>query len=139
MALSVFDEKSRMPRKGELAGVLGRAHAHWKGLKGCLALEYEPLTEAWTYSGKPWGWALQLKQKKRTVLYLTPCKGYFYAGFAFGERAVKAARNSGLPDTVMSIVESAQKFAEGRAVRIEVRTAKNVSVVKRLIAIKMAN
>jgi hypothetical protein len=139
MALSAFDCKSKEPDPDEIAAVLGCAARRWKTLKEYMAGNYAPLTEKWKYSGKPWGWALQLKQKKRTVLYLTPCKGYFYAGFAFGERAVKATRDSGLPGSVMSIVDNAQKFAEGRAVRIEVRSAKDVGVVKRLIAIKMAN
>jgi hypothetical protein len=139
MALSVFDDKSKVPQKDELARALGRASTHWKNLQDHLAAVYEPLTETWIYSGKPWGWALQLKHKKRTVLYLTPCEGYFFAGFTFGEKAVKAARQSNLPVSVMSIIDNAKKYAEGRAVRIEIRNAKTVGAIKKLISIKMAN
>ena len=139
MALSVFDDKSRMPQKDELAKALGHASMHWESLKDHLASEYEPLTETWKYSGKPWGWALQLKHKKRTVLYLTPCEGYFFAGFALGEKAVKAAHESNLPVSVMNIIDSAKKYAEGRAVRVEIKGAKAVGAIIKLVSIKMEN
>jgi len=64
-----------------------------------------------------------LKQKKRTVLYMTPCKGYFLVGFALGEKAVDAA----------------QKFAEGRGVRLEIRNKPAREQAKLLAAIKMTN
>jgi len=107
-------------------------------LKSHLTSEYGPITEEWVYSGKPWGWALRLKQKERAIVYLTPCKGYFYAGFAFGEKAVTAAHQSDLAVSVMSIIDSAKKYAEGRAVRVEIKNAKAVSAVKKLVSIKMA-
>ncbi len=104
-----------------------------------MASEYQPLAEKWNFPGQKWGWSLQLKQKKRTVLYMTPCKGYFLAGFALGEKAVKAAHESGLPESVLNIINGARKYAEGRAVRVEVRTKKDLDNTKKLAAIKMAN
>ena len=54
---------------------------------------------------------------------MTPCKGYFLVGFALGEKAVDAA----------------QKFAEGRGVRLEIRNKPAREQAKLLAAIKMAN
>ncbi len=139
MALSAFDDKSSQPQASELTETLGRSSALWDRLREHLASEYQPLAEKWNFPGQKWGWSLQLKQKKRTVLYMTPCKGYFLAGFVLGERAVEAARESGLPDSVLSMIESAKKYAEGRGVRIEVRTKKDLENTKRLAAVKMAN
>ena len=139
MALSVFDDKTKIPEERKLAKELGRASTHWEALKSHLSSTYDTVTEEWVYSGKQWGWALRLKQKKRAIVYLTPCEGFFYAGFTLGEKAVKAARQCDLPVSVMNIVDSAKKYAEGRAVRIEVRSAKTVGVTKKLISIKMAN
>jgi len=139
MALSIFDDKSKMPREDELARALGRTSTHWESLKDHLFSEYEPLTETWIYSGKPWGWALNLMHKKRTLVYLTPCDGYFIAGFAFGEKAVKAARQSDLPISVMNIIDSAKNYAEGRAIRVEIKSARAVGWIKKLVSIKMAN
>ena len=61
------------------------------------------------------------------------------AGFALGEKAVKAAHQSKLPKAVLDLIDSAPKYAEGRAVRLEVRTKKDVALVEKLAAIKMAN
>ena len=34
--------------------------------------------------------------KKRTILYMTPCKGHFIVGFVLGEKTVKAAHETTL-------------------------------------------
>ncbi len=139
MALSIFDEKSRKPRAAQLADELGRSSVLWTDLREHLASEYRPLTERWMYSGAKWGWSLQLKRKKRTVLYMTPCKRHFLAGFVLGEKAVKAAHQGDLPKSLLDDIDSATKYAEGRGVRIEVRTRSDLESVKRLAAVKMAN
>ena len=139
MALSAFEDKSVKPSKRSLKTTLGRTSAHWDDLIAHISSEYPPLDETWNFAGAAWGWSLRLKQKKRTVLYMTPCRGHFIVGFALGEKVVKAARSSGLPKSVLSVIAEAKKYAEGRAVRLEIRTKKDLESVKRLAAIKMAN
>ncbi len=78
-----------------------------------------------------------LKQRKRTILYLTPSERFFYAGFALGEKAVVAARRSGLPASVLTVIDTARKYAEGRAVRLEIRTVEDVGHVLAVAATKM--
>ncbi len=139
MALSAFDDKSSPPQADKLATTLGRAGRLWQALVVTLASQYAPLSETWKFGGQQWGWTLQLKQRKRTVLYLTPCRGHFIAGFAFGEKAVKTAHRSDLPSSVLTAIDGAKKYAEGRAVRFEVRRKNDVTVVEKLAAAKMAN
>jgi hypothetical protein len=104
-----------------------------------MASEYAPLDEDWNFAGANWGWSLRLKRKKRAILYMTPCKGHFLVGFVLGEKAVKAARQGGLSDKVLALIKEAKKYAEGRAVRIEVRSKKIREEVEKLAAVKMAN
>ena len=139
VALSAFDDKLKKPGAGDLEKMLGRTSTHWDDLRTHVAAEYAPLDETWNFAGAKWGWSLRLKQKKRTVLHMTPCKGHFLVGFALGEKAVKAAHDSHLPDSVLSVIDEAPKYAEGRGVRIEVRNKKDRETVKKLAAIKMAN
>lgn len=139
VALSAFVDKSKMPNERTLSEVLGRASALWDDLKAYLSSEYEPVTEHWNFSGKNHGWGLRLKHKDRTVLYMAPCKGHFLASFALGEKAVRAANESGLPDSVLEIIDGAPKYAEGRGVRLVVKSKKDLENVKKLAAIKMAN
>jgi hypothetical protein len=139
MALSAFDDKSKAPQTNELKKILGKTAGHWDSLREHIASEYAPVDETWNFAGANWGWSLRLKQKKRTVLYMTPCKGHFLVGFVLGEKAVKAAHRSALPETVLALVDGAKKYAEGRGVRIEVRSKKARDDAEKLAAIKMAN
>ncbi len=69
---------------------------------------------------------------------MTPCKGYFLASFALGEKAVKAAHESDLPASVLAVIDGAKKYAEGRGVRLEVRSAEDVRNIEKLAVVKMA-
>jgi hypothetical protein len=70
---------------------------------------------------------------------MTPCRKHFLVGFVLGDRAVKAAHDSTLPEPVLAVIDGARKYAEGRGVRLEVRTKKDRDHVMELAAIKMAN
>jgi len=52
---------------------------------------------------------------------------------------VEAARVSDLPAGAIRIIDSAKRYAEGTAVRIEVKGPADIAVVLRLAAIKLAN
>lgn len=139
MALSAFDDKSRSPRDAELAATLGKTHSHWNELRRLIGARFAPLSEDWGFASKSTGWGLRLKREKRTVLYMTPCAGHFLASFALGEKAVKAAHESTLPASVLEVIDSAKRYAEGRGVRLVVKTARDVRNVEKLAVIKMAN
>jgi hypothetical protein len=137
--LSVFDDKSRPPQDDDLAAMLGSTFAIWNELKKRIASRFAPLSIEWGFTSQKTGWGVRLKQDKRTILYMTPCKGYFMASFALGEKAVKAVHESDLPASVLKVIDSAKKYAEGRGVRLEVRSVEDVRNVEKLAVIKMAN
>ena len=137
MAFSVFDDKAAKPGEDELARVLGKSLARWIELREWVGAECAPLSEEWTYSGKAYGWSLRLKQKKRAVLYLTPCSGFFRASLALGEKAAAAAHLAQLPESVLALIDDAPRYAEGRAIRIEVRKKADIQVVESIARIKM--
>lgn len=139
MALSAFDDKNQEPTDEQVASVLEDASVLWIELKQQVGAHFDPLSEDWGFSGQKWGWSLRLKHKKRAVLYMTPSTGFFHVGFAFGQKAVDAAQESDLPLPIIELVDSAQKYAEGRAVRLEVRTDVDVEHIVALATIKMAN
>lgn len=138
MALSAFDDKAKPPGQDELKRVLGRSSPHWTTLRNHAAQAFAPLEEIWSFSGAKYGWSLRLRQKKRVVLYMTPCTGHFLVGVALGEKAVQAAHAAPLPDWLLALIDAAPKYAEGRGVRIEVRTKAQLHAVQALAAIKMS-
>jgi hypothetical protein len=137
--LSVFDDKSRPPQDDDLATMLGSTFVFWNELKKFIALRFAPLSIEWGFTSQKTGWGLRLKRENRTILYMIPCKGYFTASFALGEKAVKAAHESDLPASVLKVIDSAKKYAEGRGVRLEVRSVEDIGNVEKVAVIKMAN
>jgi hypothetical protein len=139
MALSAFDDKACAPADPALEAMLGRAGRLWTRLRHDLQEAHGPLIEEWNFSGKAYGWSFRLKQPKRTLVYMTPCRAHFLASFALGEKACRAARSAGLPASVLALIDAAPKYAEGRGVRIPVRTKGDLGSVESLAAIKAAN
>lgn len=139
MALSAFGDKSVPPAEPALRKTLGRTAALWTDLKRDLAAAHGPLVEEWNFSGKAYGWSFRLKQKKRAIVYMTPCEGYFLASLALGEKACAAARAQKLPASLLAVIDAAPRYAEGRGVRVPVRSRGDVRKVEQLVAIKVAN
>jgi hypothetical protein len=138
MALSAFDDKLKQPPEADLKKTLGTAYPQWNELKKLLVERYAPVAIEWGFSSKATGWGLRLKRDNRAILYMTPCEGYFLASFALGEKAVKAAHECDLPPSVLAVIDGAKKYAEGRGVRLEVRSAEDVRNIEKLAVIKMA-
>jgi hypothetical protein len=139
MAMSIFDDKLREPGAEELAEALGRTSGLCNELTAMIDERFDPVAREWVFSGKNYGWSLRLKQKKRAILYMTPCAGHFRVAFAFGEKAVQAALQSGLPADVQDLVNNAPKYPEGRGVRMEVKSRQDIRIAVKLAEIKMAH
>lgn len=139
MLPNAFIGKSQKPTDGELAEALGHAKALWDQLLAELADELHLSTQEWHSYSRKAGWSLRLKHKERNILYCSPCQGRFFVSFALGDKAVQAALKSGLPPSAVKVIKEAKRYAEGTGVRIEVKKAKDVEVVKKLAAIKLDN
>ena len=77
--------------------------------------------------------------KKRNLFFFTAFEGYFRIAFVFGDRAVAEIVSSDLPKAVIEEITNAKKYAEGRGIRIDVKTRRDVESVKKLIAFKAMN
>jgi hypothetical protein len=137
MALSIFDDKSKPPKKKDLEEALGRSYRLWADLRSWLEERFGPVKETWQFSGAQWGWSMKVQERKRAIVYLTPQAKCFIAGFALGEKAVKAAAEAGLPEEFRKLVDEAPRYAEGRGVRLTVRNQRQNAAVKTLATAKM--
>ncbi|MBZ5525429.1 MAG: DUF3788 domain-containing protein [Acidobacteriia bacterium] len=139
MLPNAFAGQARKPSDHELTAALGAARAIWDQLVGDLVREHGVDVQEWNSYSTRAGWSLRLKHKDRNIVYLTPSQGCFMASFALSDKAVKAARQSRLPARVIEIIDEAKRYAEGTAVRIDVKSARDITVVKKLAAIKLAS
>ena len=138
-ATNAFTGSARPPTDQELRAALGSSHELWRRLLVELAGELGLTRSEWSSYSPKAGWSLRVKRGDRIILYLAPMAGSFRASFALGDKAVKAALSSGLPEAAMQLIRSARKYAEGTAVRIEVQTVADIAVVKKLAQAKQEN
>ncbi len=139
MPKNAFINHPKPPSDAELASALGTAKNVWDQLLADLAKECDLTEREWNSYSLKAGWALRLKRGQRNIVYLSPCEHSFLVSFALGDKAVKAAQQSKLPPAVLKLIGEAKKYAEGTAVRLEIRPAKDIAPVKTLTAIKLAN
>ena len=139
MPLSSLIDKSQEPTEKDLLNVLGKAYEVWKNLIDSVEERIGPLSPVWGYTSKTTGWGLRLKQKDRIILYMTPQSNKFLVSFALGEKAVAEANRRGLSDELLNVIESAPRYAEGRGVRLEVSTKRQVPGLALLAQIKSEN
>jgi hypothetical protein len=137
MAASTFLDKSSSPDERALEEALGAAYPRWAEIRSHLGAEYGQPVEEWKFYGQKSGWTMKSLLKKRNLFFFTPGQDCFRISFVFGDRAVAMIEKSGLPETLIEEVKNAKKYAEGRGLRIEVKTKRDVDHVKRLIAIKV--
>lgn len=138
MIENAFTGHAAAPSDEDLAEVLGPAKSLWDNLAEALAARPGANVREWnSYSPKA-GWALRLRKQKRAIVYLSPGRGGFLASFALGEKAMAAARGR-LPERVHPLLDNARHYAEGAAVRVEVRTAADTEIVQVLAEAKAAN
>lgn len=136
---SAFVDRGSQPTDEAVAAVLGTSAGLWSALRAAVAEAYPPIDEGWSYSGRKHGWSLRLRRRDRAIVYLTPFASGFRASLAIPERAIPTVLATDLPPDVLAIVAGAPLSAEGRAVRIEVRSNADLAGVVALARIRMAS
>ena len=136
---NAFIGRPDKPTEADLAEALGPAKPVWDGLLADLATEHGVTTQEWTSYSLKAGWSMRLKRGKRTIVWIAPCDGCFRVAFVLGEKAVLAARQSGLPAKVLRALDEAEKYPEGTGVRLLIKGSKDVPAVKKLAVVKLEN
>lgn len=136
---NAFIGKVEPPSEVELAAALGGAKAAWDKLARELAEEQGVTGSEWKSYSPKHGWALRVKRKERTIVWLAPAEGCFHVLFIFGEKAMKVVREESWPKRMAEAIEQAVKYPEGTGVRLVVKSARDVGMLKRLAAIKLAS
>lgn len=131
-----FVEKAAKPTAKDLEHSLGAIAVDvWELFTAYLHEVYAPVTDEWKFMKS--GWTLVPKKKARTICYLFPAEGYFTAAFTLGEKAVAAARQSKLPKRILSAIEEARPYAEGRGFYVKCSQPADLKHLLTLTALKM--
>ena len=133
MTQNVFLEKSLPPTPAHLAKSLGTRARYLEDLKLHIP---GPIVEEWKYYGKTIGWTLKLILGKRNLCFIVVCKGFFAISFVFGDKAIRAIEQSGLPADLVQQLVNARRYVEGRGIRLEVKSRRVLEHAKALLDIK---
>jgi hypothetical protein len=139
VTLSAFSHSASQPTDASLRATLGEAFPIWTRLIDDLGRRLAPVNTVWGSSGKSTGWGLRVRCDERIILYMTPQRGQFLVSFALGARAVEAAAKARLPAALTRTIATAPQYAEGRGVRIEVRSARQIPGIVKLGEVKRSN
>lgn len=139
MTDNIFTNKLEQPDDETLSTALGKSYKHWKEIKKHINDNYGTCTEEWKFYGQKIGWSLKIFLKKRNLFFVTVCKGFFRISFVLGDKAAAAAEQSKLPKPIIEELVGAKKYAEGRGIRIEVKSQKDIETIKQLVDIKVEN
>jgi hypothetical protein len=139
MSANVFIDKLAKPDDQALVRALGKTYPLWAEIEKHIATTLGKSVEEWKYYGLKSGWTMKTLYKKRNLFFFTACKGYFRIAFVFGDRAVAEIITSDLPKAMIEEITNAKKYAEGKGLRVDVKTRRDVESVKKLIAIKVTN
>ena len=136
---SIFMDKQIVPTNEELVTSLGATYKYWMQLKEYIFEQYPDGKEDWNFPGKKYGWSFRIKDKKRAIMYFLPREGYFKVAFVFGQKALDIILETDVDQNIKDNLLAAKKYAEGRGISIEVRDQSNISDIRKLVNIKLAN
>jgi len=139
MAFSIFTDNTITPDNKALAAALSTSFPWWNEIKDFVFQQYPKAVEEWKHSGKNYGWGFRLKDTKRVIIYLTPADGFFLFSIVFGEKATQEVLNSDISEDIKKTLREAKVYAEGRGIRLEIRSQKIISDLKKLVLIKLKN
>ena len=138
MEQSIFMDKASIPTGEDLRQALGNKYELWMEIREHVLQKYPAGKEEWNFPGKNYGWSFRIKDKKRAIIYLLPRKEEFMAAFVFGGKAFETIKESGVSPKIVTDLESAKVYAEGRGVRIPVPDRAILKDIFILIDIKLA-
>ncbi|MHB1096262.1 MAG: DUF3788 family protein [Gemmatimonadaceae bacterium] len=122
---------------GQWKTALGRAYATWAGIVRVVEELASPLGIEWKPSKIAFGHVCLLRHKKRTLVYLLPEAASVTVAIVLGERAYDLAMASTLSAAVKTSLTEARPYAEGRGIRVSVKTSRDLATIRKLVAIKL--
>jgi hypothetical protein len=139
MEISIFPDKEKKPSDQDLRNALQKTYEWWDHIQSYVLEKYPAAFGEWNCPGKKYGWSYQVRDNKRTIIYLLPRDGFFKVAFVFGKKATEQILASDISKSIKSELEKAQVYAEGRGIRIDIKDVSELSDIKKLIEIKLGN
>lgn len=138
--VNAYIGKTSQPSDAEVSAVLGTTAKLWDEFVRWMAEEEGVAGQEWKgIAVKKYGWSLRLKQKARNIVYLGPGTECFMVSFVLSDKALNEAKAAHLPKRVAEALAAAPRYSEGNGLRLLVRRTGDMTAIRKIAAIKIAN
>lgn len=139
MDTSIFTDLNLCPCSKNLESALGTSLRHWMTIRNFVFEQYPQAIEEWHVSVKKYGWSFRIKDKKRTIVYLSPRQGYFKLVMVFGTKATSKIPETDIRVSLKDELMASKKYMEGRVLQLDITDDSMVNDIKKFITIKLTN
>jgi hypothetical protein len=129
--------RTNPPDDATLEQALSTTKKLWDAIVAHLDSLPNGLVREWKFYGKKHGWQMKVTDGKRAVLYLIPHDGSFRAALALNDQAAAALQSQKIPPSLVREITTAKAYPEGRPARVNVTRRSDLTVVKKLLALKL--
>jgi len=135
MGVGAFVSRDDKPTMREMLASVGAKRELWEDLARFIDENYRVKNDLAFY-GKNYGWAVRYRKSGKALLSLYPGKENFTVQIVVGETLARKASSLTLGENVRNVLENARQFPEGRWLFIRIGSRRDLSDVKRLLALK---
>lgn len=136
---SIFTQKSKKPINEDLKKALGKTFDFWETLVNYTSEIYPNAKATWKFTSEKFGWSYRMSDKKRVIIYFLPRDNFFKVAFVFGQKAYEKIIENKIDENIITALQEAKVYAEGRGIRIDVKDKTLMEDIKKMIIIKNEN
>ena len=137
MSIGAFTDKKQRPTEAEIRSMMGAGLPDWDELVQYVREQYAPDEELRFMYGKKYGWALRFQMRAKLLTSFYPTEGGLTVQINLGPEAVDRALQMDLGENVLSVINRATAYSEGRWLFIPVKTPQDIQDIQRLIALRV--
>jgi len=136
MATSIFDKKENQPTDSDLESALKTSLGVWDSFFDYLRDRYGAVKTEWKFYSKNAGWTLKVIGEKRTITFLSPNDGHFFATVGMGAKGKEQALQADISQRNKELIEEARVYAEGWTILVKVDKETDLDDVKTILNIR---
>jgi hypothetical protein len=137
MSIGAFTDKKQQPTEAEIRSMMGFGLTYWDELVQYVREQYSPDEEFRFMYGKTYGWALKFQMHAKLLTSFYPTDGGLTVQINLGAAAVDRALEMDLGENVLSVINRATAYSEGRWLFIPVKTPQDIQDIQRLLALRV--
>ena len=137
MSVGAFTDKKQRPSQAEIRNMMGAGLTYWDELVQFVCEKYAPDEEIRFMYGKKYGWALRFQIRGKLLTSFFPTAGGLTVQINLGPAAVDRALEMNLGENVLSVINRATAYSEGRWLFIPVKTQQDIQDIQHLLVLRV--